>query len=283
MESKSFAALRALSAAIFVLCALAVDSPAQTPLVTQLAANNLELPVYVTAPAGDPRLFVVEQGGAIQVIKPGSVFPLPTPFLDLSAIIGPATYYGEQGLLGMAFHPDYSNNGFVYLRNSNDFGTAELEFFYGLGGDVPFVGDWDADGCDSLAIYRDGRVYLRNELSTGFADLDFFYGIASDVPFGGDFDADGSDSVGLYRPASGFVFLRNKLSGGFAEADFFFGIPGDRVVAFDWDEDGDDTVAIFRPDETRFYIVNTNGQGAAELDFRFGREGWLPVAGRFVS
>ncbi len=174
------------------------------------------------------------------------------------------------------------NNGFVYLRNSNDFGDADLEFFYGIGGDVPFVGDWDDDDCDSLGIYRDGRVYLRNELSTGFADLDFFYGIASDVPFGGDFDADGSDSVGLYRPASGFVFLRNELSGGFAQLDFFFGIPGDRVIAFDWDDDGDDTVAIFRPSETRFYITNTNAQVVAEIDFRFGREDWLPVAGRFA-
>ena len=174
------------------------------------------------------------------------------------------------------------NNGFVYLRNSNDFGTADLEFFYGMGGDVPFVGDWDGDDCDSLGIYRNGRVFLRNELSTGFADLDFFYGIASDVPFGGDFDADGADSVGLYRPRSGFVFLRNRLSAGFAEADFFFGVPGDRVMAFDWDGDGVDTVAIYRPAETRFYVTNTNAQVIAEIDFRFGREDWLPVAGRFV-
>lgn len=174
------------------------------------------------------------------------------------------------------------NTGFVYLRNSNDFGTADLEFFYGVRGDIPFVGDWDGDGCDSLGIYRQGQVYLRNDLSTGFADIDFFYGLVSDVPFGGDFDADGSDSVGLYRPSSGFVFLRNKLSGGFAELDFFFGIPGDRVIAFDWDADGDDTVAIFRPSETRFYVTNTNAQVVAEVDFRFGRENWLPVGGHFT-
>ncbi len=177
------------------------------------------------------------------------------------------------------FRPE---TGFVYLRNSNDFGTADLEFFYGIRGDVPFVGDWDGDGCDSLGVYRNGRVFLRNDLSTGFADLDFFYGLASDVPFGGDFDADGSDSVGLYRPRSGFVFLRNELSGGFAEIDFYFGIPKDRVIAFDWDADGDDTVAIFRPSETRFYITNTNAQVVAEIDFRFGRPDWLPLAGQFT-
>jgi hypothetical protein len=174
------------------------------------------------------------------------------------------------------------SNGFVYLRNSNDFGVADVSFWYGIGGDVPFVGDWDGDGCDTLAVYRDGRVYLRNTLDTGPANLSFFYGITTDVPFGGDWDDDGFDTVGLYRPSTGFVFLRNDLSAGLAHLEFYFGAAGDRVIASDWNSNGTDTVSIYRPDEARFYISNVNATSFAEFDFRFGLRGLDPVAGSFV-
>jgi hypothetical protein len=175
------------------------------------------------------------------------------------------------------------SNGFVYLRNTNTFGTADITFWYGMAGDVPFVGDWDGDGCDTLAIYRNGRVFLRNTLDTGVADLDFFYGVPSDTPFAGDWDGDGDDTVGLYRESTGFVFLRNDLSAGFADLEFFFGLTGDQVIASDWDDDGTDTVSVYRPGEARFYITNSNATGFAEFDFRFGILGLLPVAGVFVS
>jgi hypothetical protein len=173
-------------------------------------------------------------------------------------------------------------NGYVYLRNTNDFGPADITFWYGIGGDIPFVGDWDGDGCDTLAVYRNGRVYLRNTLDTGPADLTFFYGLSTDTPFGGDWDNDGFDSVGLYRESTGYVFLRNRLSAGLADVDFYFGAPGDRVIAADWNGDGTDTVSIYRPDEARFYISNTNATTFAEFDFRFGDRNLEPVAGAFV-
>jgi hypothetical protein len=62
-------------------------------------ATGLSSPLYLTSPAGDlSRLFVVEQTGAIRLIKDGSL--LPTPFLDLS---GRIVAGGEQGLRGLAF------------------------------------------------------------------------------------------------------------------------------------------------------------------------------------
>lgn len=175
------------------------------------------------------------------------------------------------------------SNGFVYLRNSNTSGFADVTFFYGIGGDVPIAGDWDGDGCDTVAIYRDGEVYIRNSNTTGVAERVFFYGIPTDTPFAGDFDGDGHDTVGLYRESTGFVFLRNSLSSGFADADFFYGIAGDKILAFDWDGDGDDTVAIFRSSERRFYINNENRQAFADFDFRHGQVNSLPVVGQFVS
>src|SRR5688572_6872784 len=61
-------------------------------------ADQLDSPVHLTAPAGDPRLFVVEQGGTIRIVQGGRV--LPEPFLDLS---GRLRSGGEQGLLSIAF------------------------------------------------------------------------------------------------------------------------------------------------------------------------------------
>ena len=77
--------------------------------------GNLSSPVHVTnAHDGSNRLFVVEQTGTIRIYKDGAL--LATPFLDVSGLISPG---GEQGLLSVAFHPDYANNGFFYIYYVN--------------------------------------------------------------------------------------------------------------------------------------------------------------------
>jgi len=82
-----------------------------------LFAAGFTLPVDM-AHAGDDRLFVVEKQGVIKILNAdGSVNP--TAFLDISSIVNSAA--NERGLLGLAFHPDYTNNGyfFVYYTGSN--------------------------------------------------------------------------------------------------------------------------------------------------------------------
>ncbi|HWO26690.1 MAG TPA: PQQ-dependent sugar dehydrogenase [Kofleriaceae bacterium] len=70
--------------------------------------------LLVTSPPGDPRLFVLEQRGAIRIISAEQL--LPAPFLDLSAdAAGPVVAGGEQGLLGLAFHPRYAETGVFYI------------------------------------------------------------------------------------------------------------------------------------------------------------------------
>ena len=55
----------------------------QVPVALHEVVAGLSFPVYLTAPVGDPRLFILEKSGAIRVVKDGAL--LPTPFLDLSA------------------------------------------------------------------------------------------------------------------------------------------------------------------------------------------------------
>jgi glucose/arabinose dehydrogenase len=99
--------------------AAASYDPTKVSLGLTLVKSGFDHPVLVTnAHDGTKRLFVVEQAGAIKVITNNTV--LSTPFLDLRGAI---TSGGERGLLGLAFHPRFATNHFVYVnftdRNGN--------------------------------------------------------------------------------------------------------------------------------------------------------------------
>jgi glucose/arabinose dehydrogenase len=94
------------------------------PVALQDVATGLDLPVYLTAPPGDPRLFIVEKGGAIRVVAGGTL--LPTPFLDLTGRVSTGS---EQGLLGLAFDPAYATSGRFYVHYTDPAGTTTLSSF----------------------------------------------------------------------------------------------------------------------------------------------------------
>ncbi len=144
-------------------------------------------------------------------------------------------------------------DGYVYLRNSNSQGIADIRFFFGNPGDLPLAGDWDGDGCDTVSIYRpsQSKVFVidalgENEGGLGAATLSYVFGNPGDAPFTGDFDGDGVDTVGLYRETTGFVYFRNSLTTGTADEAFFYGNPNDRIITGDWTATGKDTVGIYR-------------------------------------
>jgi glucose/arabinose dehydrogenase len=87
--------------------------------------GRFQAPVYVTSPPGDrTRLFVVEQGGRIRVLVNGR--PRARPFLDIA---GKVRAGGEQGLLSMAFAPDYARSGRFYVDyTDNDGDTRIVEY-----------------------------------------------------------------------------------------------------------------------------------------------------------
>ena len=183
------------------------------------------------------------------------------------------------------------SDGFVYLRNSNSQGVANIRFFFGNPGDIPLAGDFDNDGCDTVSIYRpsESRIYIINELGAnggglGAADLSYIFGNPGDKPFVGDFNGDGIDTIGLHRESTGFVYFRQSHTQGIANSQFFFGNPGDRLVAGDWGiVDNIDTPAVFRPSNTTFYFRHTNTQGNADSQFGWGASSWLPVSGSYGS
>lgn len=90
--------------ALLLLLALPVGAQS---IALERVATGFSLPVDLTAPPGDARLFVSQNDGRVFVIENGVT--LPQPFMDLSALVHPV-----EGLSGIAFHPAYGSNGYVY-------------------------------------------------------------------------------------------------------------------------------------------------------------------------
>jgi glucose/arabinose dehydrogenase len=106
----------AVSAGSTATASVSYTSPGALGLVLQETVTGLSAPLFLTAPEGDPRLFIVEQAGAIRIVQNGTL--LATPFLDISARV---TAGGESGLLSVAFDPQYAVSGlfFIYFTDLN--------------------------------------------------------------------------------------------------------------------------------------------------------------------
>ena len=88
----------------------------------ELVGSGFSSPLYLTAPPADPRLFVVEQSGRVQIIENGD--RLARPFLDITDRVSSG---GETGLLSIAFHPRYATNGFIYVSYTDQNGDTRIE------------------------------------------------------------------------------------------------------------------------------------------------------------
>jgi hypothetical protein len=104
----------ALATLLLALTPLRLDAIQLEPVVT----TGLASPLFVGhAGDGSNRLFIVEQGGVVRVLQPEA--SIPTVFLDIQTKV--AVDF-EQGLLGLAFHPQYASNGrfFVFYTRTGD-------------------------------------------------------------------------------------------------------------------------------------------------------------------
>ena len=99
-------------------------TPGSDSVALRLVSSGLDFPLYLTAPAGDPRLFVVEKTGRIRIVRNGVL--APAPFLDISTRISSG---GEQGLLGLAFDPHYATSGRFYVDYTDRNGDTHISRF----------------------------------------------------------------------------------------------------------------------------------------------------------
>lgn len=101
----------------------------RVPVVTGISSPT------VMAFAPDGRIFVAQQNGALRVIKDGTL--LTTPFITLSSV----SSLGERGLIGIAFDPEFSTNGYVYLYYTTSVAPIHNHIVrYTANGDVALAG-----------------------------------------------------------------------------------------------------------------------------------------------
>lgn len=103
-----------------------IPSVSGTSARTVVFAQGLSRPLYVTAPPLDPqRVFIIEQTGRIRVVRNGAL--LPDPYLNLTNSV---SCCGERGLLGLAFHPNFEQNGRFFVNYTNRAGDTVVARYH---------------------------------------------------------------------------------------------------------------------------------------------------------
>lgn len=140
------------------------------------------------APTVSGRLFVVQQTGEIRIVDGTTL--LGNPFLDLSGVV---SCCGEQGLLGLAFHPEYATNGFFYVHYTDGNGDTVIAR-YSVSSSDPDVAD-AASGLPLLT--REQPFANHNGGQLAFGPDDFLYIGLGDGGSGGDPLEQGQDRTTL--------------------------------------------------------------------------------------
>lgn len=209
-------------------------------------ATGLTSPVEITN-ANDSRLFVVQQNGIIKIIQPDGTIN-PTNFLNISSKI---LFNGERGLLGLAFHPQYSTNGYFFVYYNNTAGNVVLArysvnstnpdvadpnsekillnipkpFANHNGGSIHFAPDgklWVITGDGGSAGDPNNNAQNKNSLLGKMLRLDVDatgpYNIPPDNPFVGN-TIDGADEVWAYGLRNAWKFSFDLTTGNAMIAD----------------------------------------------------------------
>jgi glucose/arabinose dehydrogenase len=148
--------------------------------LTQVA-GGLSNPLFLTAPANDTRLFVVEQPGRIRIVKNGQL--LATPFLDIAALTS-FVAGSERGLLSMVFHPQYASNGLFYVYYTDVNGNIAVYRFNVFASDADLADP--ASGIRILTIIRDPARSNHNGGLLAFGPDGFLYIATGDGGGAGD-------------------------------------------------------------------------------------------------
>lgn len=227
--------IKSVSATAITVLALVCTDAAQAEVKAVRIVSGLARPVFVTAPPGDAdRIFIVEQKsgstGRVRIFKNDTL--LPTPFLTVSGL----TTANEQGLLGLAFHPDYANNRKFYVyyttTGGGPAGQSVVEEYQASVAD-PDVAD---PATARTILHFDQPQDNHNAGWIGFGPNDGYLYIATgDGGGGGDDDAGHTAGIGNGQDITenwlGKILRIDVDGDDFVEADRNYAVPADNPFA----------------------------------------------------
>jgi glucose/arabinose dehydrogenase len=183
----------------------------------ELVTSGLSKPTDIAAPEGDERLFVVERDGRIRIVENGRL--LATPFLDIRSRVRSGG--SEQGLLGLAFDPNYTKNGRFYVNYTAESGGGDsvISRFKVSSGDPN-----RADSGSEVRFLQVNQPYTNHNGGQVAVGPDgFLYASLGDGGSGGDPLGNGQNKNSLL----GTIIRINRFSGEPAPGNPFIGTSGD--------------------------------------------------------
>lgn len=188
-------------------------------LEVQPVVTDLDRPVHVThAGDGSGRLFVVEKAGTIRIVADNAT--RPQPFLDITTLVGSSG--SEQGLLSVAFHPDYGSSGRFFVNYTDKNGDTVIAGYQVSS--EPDVAD-PASGVTLLTIEQPYPNHNGGQVAFGSDGL-LYIGMG-DGGSGGDPQGNGQDKSALLGK-----MLRIDVN---AQGEQPYGIPADNPYVQDAD------------------------------------------------
>ena len=207
----------------------------------------------------------------------GSVVTAPTKISAAEAVVTPETSIAVRSTsvdfaTGIGVYESASSRFRLRIQGSGT--TSVWAVQYGIPGDRPLMGDWNADGIDTVGVKRGNTYYVRNSNTAGPADIRFSYGRGTDIPVVGDWNGDGIDTVAIRRDSLWYV--RNSLSTGPSDYRFSFGRTDDTPIAGDWNADRIATAGVYHTGTNNWYLMT--GPDVV-TNFAYGKPGDTPLAG----
>lgn len=170
--------------------------------------------------------------------------------------------------------------GRLTWKIKRSFSRIESGVNFGSKGDTTVPCDYDGDGIDNIAVFKNGVWQVRPAAG---GSVSVSWGQAGDTPVPGDYDGDSKCDYAVWRPSTGSWLILNSsfgAVGGAAEAstEIAFGSAGDIPVQGDWDADGKTDTAVYT--SAGVWRLREIDSGSIE-EFSWGASNSTPVVGDF--
>ncbi|WP_152191597.1 PQQ-dependent sugar dehydrogenase [Georgenia satyanarayanai] len=243
--------------------------------VTPAAVTFTDLPGTENDTFTVPRVVGVEYLVDGDVVAPGTYPGAGTVTVTARPAEGYVLAEGSTAQWSHTFSTEVAARTAEFHLSNTWAGTTDVRFPYGRTTDEVFIGDWDGDGRDTVALRRGNTFHVSNSLRGGDADRVFPYGRPGDDVLVGDWNGDGRDTFAVRRGAE--YHVKNSHSGGEADTVIRYGREADQVLVGDWNGDSRDTFAVRRG--ATYYVKNSMSGGPADVVFAYGRAADITLAG----